>query len=216
MFYRRTHPNSRPILAVAGRTHTSALLIRVSLLLTFHPLHQLNNAKEGFNNRIPIKHRKRKPYAAPTYDRMVLGNIACAAAYFERAGCYGDANAFKEFCSDAFDTSKVEEAFAVRYKLSKGSTREEDYKAAVALLRNAAVRLREQNLKYGEDTWNLLMEQVRGMIARERERKEISEKTLDEMDDALAKIRNGDQAMIQAVLEMAMEFEEEDASHEDE
>jgi hypothetical protein len=84
----------------------------------------------------------------------------------------------------------------------------------VTLLRNAAVRLRQQNLKYGEDTWNLLLDQVRGMNARERKRKEISEKTLDEMDDALAKIRNGDQAMIQAVLEMAKEFEEEDASHE--
>ena len=164
-------------------------------------LHQFSSVKQGFSNRFPIKYRKRKPYAAPTYDRVVLQELACAVAYLERAGCNEYAEQFKKSFLTTFDTDKFKEAFAVRYKLSKDSTPEEDFKAAMLLLRNAAVRLRQQNLKYGEEAWNLLVEEVKQIVKREREIKEFSGTMLDELDDALNRVRSGDQAMIQAVLQ---------------
>jgi uncharacterized protein (UPF0305 family) len=95
-------------------------------------------------------------------------------------------------------------------------TRKQAYEGAVRLLKYAGVRLRYQQVNYGEDNWDLFMEQIKEMKAREQERDEGFEETLDDMDDALTRIRNGDETTIQAVLQLAKEFEEDGIMEEDE
>jgi hypothetical protein len=179
-------------------------------------LDQFRGLKEGLNSRLPLKHRKRGQYARPTYTRTILGFIACAATYFEQGGYDDDAKAFKDFCFDVFDSDRAESAFGRRYEVDADCTRKQAYEGAVRLLKYAGVRLRYQQVKYGEDNWDLFMEQIKEMKAREQERNEGFEETLDDMDDALTRIRNGDETTIQAVLQLAKEFEEDGIMEEDE
>ena len=177
---------------------------------------QFGGLKGGIDSRLPLKHRKRGRYAKPTYTRTILGFIARAAAHFEQGGYGDDATAFKEFCFDVFDSDRAESAFGRPYEVDTDCTRKQAYEGAVRLLKYAGVRLRRQQLQHGEDNWDLFIEQIKEMKARAEERDEEFEETLNDMDDALTRIRNGDEATIQAVLELAKEFEEDGILEEDE
>ena len=135
--------------------------------------------------------------------------IACAATYFEQGGYDDDAQAFKDFCFDVFDSDRAESAFGRRYEVNTDCARKEAYESAVRLLKYAGVRLSYQQRQHGEDNWDLFMEQIREMKQRAQERDEGFEETLNSMDDAFTRIHNGDEATIQAVLQLSKEFEED-------
>lgn len=122
---------------------------------------------------------------------------------FERGGWQEDSNAFREFCQDIFDTDKVEEAFVLRYEIKENRTPNEFFADAQVFLKLAGVALAKQKKKYGEDNWDLFMEQVKAMKARERRRKENGHDLVEDTEDMLAQIRNGDSGIKQTVVAAA-------------
>lgn len=101
----------------------------------------------------------------------MLGCIATAVAYFERGGWINDAQAFRQFSSNVFDTDKVEDSFEIQYELEDYLDDEDDYCNALTMLKYAGAKLFLQHKQFGEDNWTLFMKEIEELEYRQKRRR---------------------------------------------
>ena len=164
----------------------------------------------------PLRSKKKSEEQEPTPPlKPELRSIARAVAAFKRGEFNEDATAFREWVYTFYDEPEAEKAFTKVTTAREFRRRQDYHQEAVKYLKRAGCALKKRTfMKSGEgNMWDDFMDEVMDMKKRESRDKEEVE-MLDEFDGFMERVKNGDEAMINAILEQASKEEEEEEANE--